>query len=61
MLGKKIFDKNGDLILRFSKKDTAGIKKWLGIDYKESMKFAKNVDCPVFGKALEFPCKWINY
>ena len=54
---KKVFDENGDLIVRFAKNATKQIKKWLGnVDYNHAIKFAKEVDCPVFGKALDFPC-----
>ena len=54
---KKVFNENGDLIIRFGKDAKEQITKWLnGVDYDFAIKFAKEVDCPVFGKALDFPC-----
>lgn len=62
---KKIFDIRGDLVVRFAKTDTIGINKWLaesGIDLRpESVyEFAKQVNCPVFGEALDFPATAIE-
>lgn len=62
---KKIFDTDGDLIIRFAKNDTEGINKWLaesGIELRPERiyQFAKEVDCPIFGKALDFPCSAIE-
>lgn len=62
---KKIFDTEGDLILRFAKTDTVGINKWLaesGIELhpERVYQFAKEVKCPVFGEALDFPCSVIE-
>ena len=62
---KKVFDADGDLVLRFAKTDTEGINKWLtesGIELhpERVYKFAKEVNCPVFGLALEFPCSAIE-
>jgi len=54
---KKIFNKDGDLVIRFAADAKEQIIKWLnGVDYNFAVKFAKEVDCPVFGKSLEFPC-----
>jgi len=54
---KKIFNEKGDLIVRFAIDAKDQITKWLNdVDYNYAMKFAKEVDCPVFGKALDFPC-----
>jgi len=62
---KKIFDVNGDLTVRFAKTDTEGINKWLaqsGIELhpERVYEFAKEVNCPVFGIALDFPCSIIE-
>jgi hypothetical protein len=57
MIMKKVFSENGTEALRFKKDAKDQIVKWLGdIDYNYAIKFAKEVDCPVFGKAVEFPC-----
>ena len=54
---KKVFKNDGDLILRFAKDAKEQIVKWLdGVDYDYAVQYAKEVDCPVFGKALDFPC-----
>lgn len=54
---KKIFDENGDFELQFPADSIDQIKEWLSpIEYSYAIKFAKEVDCPVFGKALQFPC-----
>lgn len=58
---KKIFDTEGELKIRFGKDDIEGINKWLansGIELhpERVYKFAKEVNDPVFGEALEFPC-----
>ena len=54
---KKVFKEDGDLIIRFNSKAKDQIIKWLdGIDYDYAIKFAKEVDCPVFKKGLDFPC-----
>jgi len=62
---KKIFDVDGKFVARFAKTDIEGINKWLaesGIElYPERVyKFAKEVNCPVFGIALDFPCSIIE-
>lgn len=55
---KKIFDENGDFELQFAAESTDQIKEWLSpVEYSYAIKFAKEVDCPVFGKALQFPCR----
>lgn len=54
---KKVFKEDGDLLLRFAANAKDQIVKWLdGVDYDYAVQYAKEVDCPVFGKALEFPC-----
>jgi hypothetical protein len=54
---KKVFKNDGDLILRFAKDDKELIVKWLdGVSYDYAVQYANEVDCPVFGKALDFPC-----
>ena len=54
---KKIFNEKGNLVIRFAADANEQITKWLdGVDYDFAVKFAKEVDCPVFGKALDFPC-----
>jgi len=54
---KKVFNENGDLVVRFAADAKEQITNWLnGIDYNFAVSFAKEVDCPVFGKALDFPC-----
>ena len=53
---KKVFNQNGDLVVRFASVEKEQITKWLdGVDYDFAVKFAKEVDCPIFGKALDFP------
>lgn len=53
---KKVFNQNGDLVVRFASDEKEQITKWLdGVDYDFAVKFAKEVDCPIFGKALDFP------
>lgn len=55
----KVFDKDGDLKLRFAEDAKEQIAQWLGKNNtteEEAMKYAAKIDCPVFGKALEFPC-----
>ena len=53
---KKVFNQNGDLVVRFASDEKEQIIKWLdGVDYDFAVKFAKEVDCPIFGKALDFP------
>lgn len=55
---KKIFDENGNFKLHFAVESTDQIKEWLQpVEYSYAIKFAKEVNCPVFGKALQFPCK----
>lgn len=54
---KKVFSENGELKLRFAHDAKEQIVKWLnGVDYDYAVQYAKEVDCPVFIKALEFPC-----
>ena len=54
---KKVFNENGDLVVRFAADAKEQITKWLnGVEYDFAIKFSKKVDCPVFGKALDFPC-----
>jgi len=57
---KKVFNENGDFVIRFAADAKEQIQKWLGENcpYDFAVQFAKEVDCPVFGKALEFPCVW---
>ena len=58
---KKVFNEKGDLVVRFASDSKDQIVKWLdGVDYDYAIKFAKEVDCPVFVKALEFPCIFID-
>lgn len=62
---RKIFDVKGEYILRFPKNDTEKINKWLsesGIELhpERIYQFAKEVNCPVFGVALDFPCSIIE-
>jgi len=53
---KKVFNKKGDLVVRFASDAKEQITEWLdGVDYSFAVKFAKEVDCPIFGKALDFP------
>ena len=54
---KKVFNEKGDLVVRFAANAKEQITKWLdGVDYDFAIKFAKEVDCPIFGKALDFQC-----
>jgi len=54
---RKVFKQDGKVTLRFAKDSKEQIMGWLnGIDYDYAVKFAREVDCPVFGKALDFPC-----
>ena len=55
---KKVFNRDGEYVVRFAADAKEQIQKWLGENcpYDFAVKFAKMVDCPVFGKALEFPC-----
>lgn len=54
---KKVFNENGDLIVRFAFDAKEQITKWLdGVDYDYAVSHAKEVDCSVFGKSLDFPC-----
>ena len=61
---KKVFNIYGAYELRFAKESKEQIITWLdGVDYDFALEFAKEVDCPVFGKALDFPaclCPDIN-
>lgn len=57
----KVFDKDGDHQLRFKADRKDQIQEWLGdIKYEDAVVYAQEVDCPVFGKALEFPCMVIE-
>lgn len=59
---KKIFDPNGDLKVTFARDAEDQIQYWLGdIPYDEAIKWAKDIDCPVFGTALEFPCRSVEF
>ena len=55
---KKIFNRDGKYGIRFAADAKDQIQEWLGENcpYDFAIQFAKEVDCPVFGKALEFPC-----
>jgi hypothetical protein len=56
---EKLFDKNGEYKLRFAVDATDQITEFLSRNnttLDEGMKYAKEVDSYVFGKALEFPC-----
>ena len=55
---KKVFNKDGEYVVRFASDAKEQIEKWLGENYPYdfAVKFEKEVDCPVFGKALDFPC-----
>lgn len=55
---KKVFNRDGEYVVRFASDAKEQIEKWLGENcpYDFAVKFAKEVDCPVFGKALDFPC-----
>ena len=55
---KKVFNKDGDLKIRFGANSKDQIKKWLdGVDYFYAIKYAKKINNdPVFGISLEFPC-----
>lgn len=56
---QKLFDKNGNLKVRFAVDAKQEIKDWLSKNNtteEEGIKHSAEVDCPVFGKALEFPC-----
>ena len=54
---KKVFNEKGDLTVRFASDSKEQITEWLnGVEYDYAMKFAKEVDDPIFGKALAFPC-----
>jgi hypothetical protein len=55
----KVFDESGDLKIQFAAGDIDGIKEWLRQTHtplEHAVKSATEVDSPVFGKALEFPC-----
>ncbi|MFO7968827.1 MAG: hypothetical protein R6U15_01800 [Candidatus Izemoplasmatales bacterium] len=54
---KKVFNKDGEYVVRFAADAKNQIHEWLGENcpYEFAVKFAKEVDCPVFGKALDFP------
>jgi hypothetical protein len=53
---KKVFNEKGKLVVRFASDAKEQITEWLDdIDYDYAVKFAKEVDDPVFGKALAFP------
>jgi hypothetical protein len=54
---KKVFNEKGKLVVRFASDSKDQITNWLdGVEYDYAIKFAKEVDDPVFGKALCFPC-----
>lgn len=56
---KKIFNKDGQLRLRFSEDAKEQICDWLnrnGTKYDNAIRYAVKVKCPVFGNAVEFPC-----
>ena len=54
---KKIFNEKGDLTVRFASDSKEQIIEWLnGVEYDYAVTFAKEVDDPIFGKALAFPC-----
>lgn len=54
---KKVFDEKGDLRIRFSADAKKQIEEWLfPIEYLYAIKFAEEVDDPIFDKAIEFPC-----
>lgn len=57
---KKVFDKEGGMSIRFNADATEQIKDWLalsGTSLKKAMPYSTLIDdCPVFGKAIEFPC-----
>lgn len=58
---EKVFNKDGVLKVRFGADRKDQIKKWLdGVDYFYAIKYAKKVNDPVFGTALEFPCIMIG-
>ena len=59
---KKVFDKDGDLTIRFGWQDSTGVKEWLrDTPTVDIIKYGKIIDdCPVFGMAVEFPCKMIE-
>ena len=53
---QKVFNQDGDLVVRFAIDAKEQITKWLDcVDYDFAIKFAKEVDCPVFGKSFDFP------
>lgn len=58
---KKVFDKEGDTILRFAKDSKEQIEEWLdGWNYDSALESATEVSCPIFGEALDFPCTIIE-
>ncbi len=55
---KKVFDKDGDLKVIFASDSKKQIQEWLGeTNYDVAVKYAIEVNDPIFGKSLEFPCK----
>jgi hypothetical protein len=59
----KVFDPEGEFTLRFKKGRKEQIEEFLSRNdtpYEEAMKYAKEVNCPVFGEALDFPCTVID-
>ena len=58
---KKVFDVNGNLIVRFASDAKEQITEWLnGVDYDYAVKYATVVKDIVFDEALEFPCSAIK-
>lgn len=54
---KKVFNEEGDLSVRFASDAKEQITEWLDyVEYDYAVKFATEVDDPIFGKALSFPC-----
>jgi len=58
---KKVFDRWGDLTIRFAKSDKERIRRWLSennttetVAYLYSTEYNND---PVFGEAIEFPAK----
>lgn len=59
---RKVFDPQGDAVVRIAARDTEGIKAWLdGYPIETAIEYAKEVQCKIFGKALDFPARIEEY
>jgi len=75
MEGRKVYCKEGDMVIRFAADDKISAAKFIrrsdtfttlnGTFFRASLKEAlkiveeaETIVCPVFGQAIELPCKW---